>query len=102
MKIAINRCFGGFSLSPKAMLWLEERGQKEVIKEFNQDREWVLEHGGGHSIPRNDPLLIEVIELMGEEANGDCAKLKIVELQIDYEIHDFDGLETIQVYGTTI
>ncbi len=95
MKIAINRCYGGFGLSPKAMVWLEVKGQKQAIEEINQDREWVLKYGGGHSIPRNDPLLIEVIELFGEEANGDCAKLVIEEYDLQWEIDSYDGMETI-------
>ena len=37
MKIVINECFGGFSLSPEALLWLWERGMKEIgtpVKEY--------------------------------------------------------------------
>ena len=37
MKVAINKCFGGFGLSPKATLWLWERGEKSIgtpIKEY--------------------------------------------------------------------
>lgn len=31
MKIVINICYGGFSLSPKALLWLWEKGFRENI-----------------------------------------------------------------------
>ena len=37
MKVVINVCFGGFSLSPKAELWLWKRGVKEIgtpVKEY--------------------------------------------------------------------
>lgn len=98
MKIAINRCYGGFGLSPKAMLWLEQRGQKEAIEELHSDREWVLKYGGGHSIPRTDNLLIEVIELMGKEANGDCSSLVICEFELVFDIEDYDGMETPSVW----
>lgn len=50
------------------------------------------------AINRNDPYLIQVVEELGEEANGRYAKLKIVEYDIDYEIDDYDGKETLSVY----
>jgi hypothetical protein len=46
---------------------------------------------------RTDPKLIQVIEELGDRANGRCAKLKIVEIPdgTDYEIDDYDGMESI-------
>lgn len=46
---------------------------------------------------REDPLLIQAIEELGEEANGRCAKLKIVEIpdDVEYEIEEYDGNEHI-------
>ncbi len=29
-KVVINKCFGGFVLSPEALLWMYERGAKEL------------------------------------------------------------------------
>lgn len=48
-------------------------------------------------VSRSDPLLVQVVEEMGEESNGDHAKLKIVEIPdgIEFEIDEYDGLETI-------
>lgn len=52
-------------------------------------------YSGG--LKRTDSILIEVIETLGEEANGDCASLKVVDIpdNIDYEIDDYDGMESI-------
>lgn len=46
---------------------------------------------------RTDPKLIQVIEELGKEANGACAEIVIVEIPdgIDWEISEYDGLETI-------
>lgn len=47
---------------------------------------------------RTHPLLIECIETLGEEeASGQCAKLKIINLpdHIKFYIHNYDGYETI-------
>lgn len=46
---------------------------------------------------REHPLLVKVVEKLGEKANGDCAELKIVEIPdgTDYTIEEYDGLESI-------
>ena len=48
-------------------------------------------------IDRHDPGLVEVVELLGKKADGDCAKLKIVEIpdDVDYEIQEYDGNEWV-------
>ena len=32
MKVVINSCFGGFNLSPEALLWLWKKGMKDLAK----------------------------------------------------------------------
>ena len=46
---------------------------------------------------RVDKDLIEVIESLGNKADGFCANLKVVEIPdgIDWEIDEYDGLEKI-------
>jgi hypothetical protein len=54
-------------------------------------------------IPRDDPDLIAVIESMGDEANGSCAKLRIVEIPdgTKWEIKEYDGNERVaEVHST--
>jgi hypothetical protein len=60
-----------------------ERSAKEVL----YDRDMV----------RDDPILIQVVEELGETANGRCASLKIVEIPNDVEwtIGEYDGQEWI-------
>lgn len=47
---------------------------------------------------RTNPLLIQVVEELGDKANGRCARLKIVEVPDDvkWEIDEYDGNETIE------
>jgi hypothetical protein len=49
------------------------------------------------NLERDDPILIKVVEEMGEEANGDYSNLEIVEIPDDvvWEIDDYDGYETV-------
>lgn len=46
---------------------------------------------------RSHPLLLRVVEELGEAANGFAAELKIVEIPdgVDYEISEYDGIEHI-------
>lgn len=51
-----------------------------------------------YDMSRTDLNLIKVIEELGDEANGSCAELKIIEIPdgIDWEIREYDGIETIE------
>jgi hypothetical protein len=85
MKIVINSCYGGFGLSDEAYeLYCDLTGQK--LGEIYQS-----------DIRRDDPMLIKVIEILGEEANGNFSELKIVEIPDDVEwiIEEYDGAEWI-------
>ena len=123
MKIAINGCFGGFSLSPKAveLYWMKKEGKKLywfVTKPGNYDKYIPTNDPGSGflafgsfteefdkknfvsahmDVERNDPILIEVIEELKEVANGSHAELKVVEIPDDVEwvIEEYDGVEWI-------
>ncbi len=83
MKVVINDCFGGFSLSEKVLDWLKHKKQ---ISDLDQ-----------YEIARNDPDLIEGIETFKEESGSKYSKLKIVEIpdNVDYIIEEYDGKEWI-------
>lgn len=46
---------------------------------------------------REDPVLIEVVEELGKKANGPFGELVIVDIPdgMEYEIDDYDGVETL-------
>ena len=85
MKVVINRCFGGFGLSDEAMqLYAAKKGIK-------------LEGFYDWEISRNDPVLVEVVEHLGEAANDWGTDLKVVEIPegVDWYVEDYDGVEHI-------
>ena len=114
IKVAINRCYGGFGLSPLAMQKLLDRKGIEYWTE-TEDSSWLGvsyyrkgmtkedDHGYISEYElcedRSDPDLIAVIEELGEEANGWAAELAIVEIPDDvngnWYIHDYDGMEWV-------
>lgn len=83
-KIVINKCYGGFSLSDKAMEKYQElSGCKPDIYYYD--------------IARTDPYLVQTVEELGAEANTKVSKLKVVEVpdEIDWELQEYDGIEWI-------
>ena len=84
MKIAINKCYGGFSLSEKAYEFLGLKWDGYGFDYNDYDK-------------RTDPKLIECIEELGVEANGFYAKLKIIEIpdDVNWEIKEYDGVEWV-------
>jgi len=86
-QIVINTRHGGFGLSDEAM---------EMYRGFCQ------EHGAepceyDSDIPRDCSWLVATVKALGEEANGDCAHLKIVIIPDDviWTVHEYDGTEWV-------
>ena len=81
MKIVINNCYGGFSLSKEACEFLGAKSAYEYSDDNN----------------RNDPRLVECVETLGDKANGDSARLHVVEIpdDVDWYIDEYDGIESI-------
>ena len=96
MKIAINDCYGGFSLSKLARDRLVELGFPELkIRGSSTDPDWyhiIQDHNH-----RDNPLLIKMIEELGVQANGRVASLKIIEIPdgVEWEIEEYDGWEWV-------
>jgi hypothetical protein len=109
MKVVINKCYGGFSLSEKAIRrgrelgaqWAVDctlKGEKYPSGEVN---DWSMDmyHPSYDDKPsfRADPLLIQVVQELGAEADGSCAELQVTVIPdgIDFEIQEYDGIEWV-------
>ena len=125
-KVVINRCFGGFGLSHKAVMryaelkgiklyaWLDKPYEGKSL----DDKSAIIHYttipkseylrmdsvkssdyyfNPHHDIPRDDPILIQVVKELGEEANNSCSSLKVVEIpdDVDWDIYEYDGVEWI-------
>lgn len=114
MKVVINRCHGGFSLSHEAiMLFAEKKGMKLFPKEgeYGFITYWTLppekrkelnktyaeETFFHRDVSRDDPNLVAVVQELGSAANGKFAALEIIEIpdDVDWEVQEYDGLEWI-------
>ena len=47
-------------------------------------------------VVRHDPALVQVVEELGDKANGECAKLRIKEVDGPYRIDEYDGYESVE------
>lgn len=127
MKVVINKCYGGFGLSKKAILEIHKRGGKgieevepkdyygekdgweEKFKEDQKEGSWASivvkndkilldEYRSSYNeCLRDCPVLISVVEELGEDSYGNFAKLKVVEVPdgVKYKIEEYDGMEWV-------
>jgi hypothetical protein len=119
-KIVINSCYGGFGLSGAAMrlyaqkkgldfyVWQDPKYKSDMFKQyFTADPSGMTKIEGDfhckygfwdRDIDRTDPVLVEVVEELGEKANGFAAELKVVDIPKGtlYRIDEYDGLESIE------
>lgn len=125
-KIVYNACYGGFSISDEAVeryaalkgitLYADNNRWgnhyylcpvDEYLIIFKQEENapvgperYARSNAlcfSRNSISRADPVLAQVVEELGDRANGRYAKLKIEEVPAGtlYRIDEYDGMETV-------
>lgn len=76
VKVVINTRYGGFGLSKKAEAML-----------------------GTHplDVERDNPDLVNIVETLGEDADGGYSHLKVIEIPdgVEWVIQEYDGLEWV-------
>src|SRR5271165_6701808 len=96
IEVAFNTCYGGFSISEKAILRMIELDSKEAKKCYDdqQKSDYKLYDP---DVPRWDPILIQVIKELKNNASGECASLAIgrVNLLNCIDIKNYDGKEDV-------
>ena len=48
------------------------------------------------NVDRHDPILVQVVEELGDKANGEYAKLRIAQVSGPYRIDEYDGFESVE------
>lgn len=122
MKIAINKCHGGFNLSHEASVLYAKKSGFEIFaysfdgckvespnefgnystKDFGPtitNKELNATYWSGYDIERDDPILCAVIEELGtKKASGKCASVEVVEIPDDviWDIDEHAGYEKVR------
>jgi len=116
MKIAVNRCYGGFTINNDVAKLLKEKGVTITFvgekysdgsgpkTSFGDEDYHYLSNDNfdiesdNYNAWRADPRLIESIEKIGtDKAGGSSSEIEIVEIpdDIDWHIDDYDGIESV-------
>lgn len=115
MKVAVNKCYGGFIPSDALFGALIAKGWK--VTKYNDDYEveddealiidtgekevgWLSRYhfrDRSSNELRSHPDLIEAIEMLGEAANTMVSRLRVVEIpdDVDWIIEEYDGFEHV-------
>jgi hypothetical protein len=124
MKVVINGDYGGFGLSEETIdRYIELAGLKlykhkdaewnstsyytvpydEYEKVHREDKKTGNYRDSNalcwthYDIARNDPILVQVVEEMGEKVNSVYSSLKVVDIpdDIEWQIEEYDGWEHV-------
>lgn len=85
IELVLNKGYGGFTLSEQALNLYNKRSGNNF--EWPQD------------IPRDDPILVQIVKELGDKANGSYSTLRVVELNVIYDIESLDGYESVTIRG---
>ncbi len=94
MKVVINTQHGGFHLSKSAIelycQYMKEADPASEIIDSVAMKKFRVSN-------RADPILVRVVEQMGNNASGSFSLLKVVEIPDDvkWTIEDYDGVEWV-------
>ena len=113
-KIVYNDCYGGYTLSYKAIDWLSEHGsestknfiaqkiieakERDDFSSASQERidnvtKFYVMDAVRSFLKRHDPDLVAVVEALGKEASGTFSELAIAEIDEDkYFIDEYDDM----------
>lgn len=111
--VVYNACYGGFSLSLKAVDWLESNCKDESLREYiKQSLSSIKQSNVTTYFSKNQIIcysisdyfrdkrhhkdLVAVVEALGDEASGDNADLEIAHISGNqYIIREYDGSEEV-------
>ncbi len=54
----------------------------------------------GRNVDRHDPVLVQVVEELGDKASAQFAKLRIAQVYGPYRIDEYDGFESVETADT--
>ena len=105
--IVINNTHGGFGLSQDAQIDYLDRAGIPYDTVPRTDRHNTERYGPvimvngkpwyDRDVPRDDPVLVRLVQELGKASWGAHAQLKIVRVpaDVDWQIQDYDGLEWV-------
>ena len=89
-KVAINKCYGGFSISKECAKWIENKYGINLSEEYNYGEHYFDDK-------RHAKELIDAVETLGSDiCNGNYAEIMLVDCHSGmYRIRSDSGIETL-------
>lgn len=75
---------------------MEDRGHQgaiEHLQQYQNEDEWIT----FYDVKRDDPLLVEAVQTLGDKASASFARLVIVDVDVNQLISEYDGNETLAI-----
>lgn len=108
VSVVVNREFGGFDLSEKAVRRyceinnIELSVESDVYGIVGLNLYYVASPGGRvpwsyRDLSRDDPVLVSIVREIGQDAAGNLSRLEIVEIpdDIEWELQECGGIEWV-------
>ena len=97
-KVVLNKSFGGFKLSEKAINRLHELGHDRIV-ELKEKHNMDTIAKMSSVLKRNDSKLVQVVEELGEEASTGKSKLVIETIPLNaFFLRTYDGFEHVETF----
>lgn len=97
-KIVLNKSFGAFKLSEKAINRLHELGHEKVT-ELKDKHDMNTVSDLSRILKRNDSKLVQVVEELGEDASTGKSKLVIETIPMNaFFLRTYDGFEHVETF----
>lgn len=91
-KIVIHPGYGGFGLTNEQVIKIMSLGY-EGLKAHRTGSSNYLWYSGATKIPRDNPLLIQIVEETPKEER--CLEIVEIPYDVEWEINDYDGAEWV-------
>ena len=85
---------------PEERLEKKEWSSMSLTERLAYNKKYSEQTWDDHKVSRHDPILVQVVEELGEKADGMCAKLSIAEVSGPYRIDEYDGSESVETPGS--
>ena len=81
---------------PEERLEQKDWHSMTINERFSYDKQYSEQTWSDRNVDRHDPILVQVVEELGDKAGGMCAKLAIAEVSGPYRIDEYDGFESVE------
>ena len=92
----ISNMFTVWLVSPEERLEEKDWYSMTTEERIAYNKQYSEQTWCDRSVSRHDPILVQVVEELGDKANGAYANLCIAEVDGKYRLDEYDGYESVE------